>query len=281
MGPATKRQLTEEIVSERKIPVSRACKLLSLPRSQFYYRSCRDDQDVIDALQDLAFRHPSYGFRKLFAYIRRSGKNWNHKKVYRVYKLLKLNKKRKGKRRLPARVKNPLIQQQEVNKTWSMDFMSDSMVGNRKFRTLNVMDDCSREALAIEVDTSLSAKRVIRTLDRIIEQRGKPTAIRADNGPEFTSKELELWAIEKGITLQFIQPGKPMQNGYIERFNRLYREAVLDAYLFFDLYQVKQLTEEWMIEYNERRPHEALNNLTPVEWNEKISKTKEPLKITV
>jgi putative transposase len=131
--------------------------LLSLPRSQFYYRSSRDDLDVIDALQDLAFKHPSYGFRKLFAYIRRSGKSWNHKKVYRVYKLLKLNKKRKSKRRLPARVKQPLTQQPEVNKTLSMDFMSDSMVGNRKFRTLNVMDDCSREALAIEVDTSLSA----------------------------------------------------------------------------------------------------------------------------
>ena len=250
--------------------MSRACKIVSLPRSQFYYRSTKDDQQVIDALQDLAFKHPSYGFRKLFAYIRRSGKSWNHKKVYRVYKLLKLNKKRKGKRRLPARVKQPLTQQTTVNSSWSMDFMSDSMVGNRKFRTLNIMDDGSREVLAIEVDTSLSAKRVTRTLDRIIEQRGKPTAIRTDNGPEFTSKELELWAFQKGIIIQYIQPGKPMQNGYIERFNRLYREAVLDAYLFFDLYQVRQLTQEWMEEYNERRPHEALNNLTPEEWHKNL-----------
>lgn len=249
--------------------MSRACKIVSLPRSQFYYHSTRDDAEVINALQDLAFKHPSYGFRKLFAYIRRAGNNWNHKKVYRVYKLLKLNKKRKGKRRLPARIKQPLTQQTMINKTWSMDFMSDSMVGGRKFRTLNVMDDYSREALAIEIDTSISAKRVIRTLDRIIEQRGKPTAIRTDNGPEFTSKELELWAIENEITIQFIQPGRPMQNGYIERFNRLYREAILDAYLFFDLYQVKQLTEEWMIEYNVRRPHESLNNLTPDEWHKK------------
>lgn len=261
--------------------MSRACKIVSLPRSQFYYRSTKDDQEVIDALQELAFKHPSYGFRKLFAYIRRAGKDWNHKKVYRVYKLLKLNKKRKGKRRLPARVKQPLTQQSLINQSWSMDFMSDSMVGNRKFRTLNIMDDCSREALAIEVDTSLSARRVIRTLDRIIEQRGKPTAIRTDNGPEFTSKELELWAIDKGITLQFIQPGRPMQNGYIERFNRLYREAVLDAYLFFDLYQVKQLTEEWMVEYNERRPHEALNNLTPDEWHKNLLKTEMTLINTV
>lgn len=148
-----------------------------------------------------------------------------------------------------------------------MDFMSDAMVGNRKFRTFNLLDDCSREALAIEVDTSLTSARIIRVLERVIDERGKPDVLRADNGPEFTSKDLELWAIARGITIQYIQPGKPTQNGYIERFNRLYREAVLDAYLFFDLYQVRELTQEWIEEYNERQPHEALNNLTPMEWS--------------
>lgn len=263
--------MSHEIVAERKVSVSRACRIVSLPRSQFYYDAVKDDAAVIHALQELAFKHPSYGFRKLFAYIRRSGAAWNHKKVYRVYRLLKLNKRRKGKRRLPARVRQPLTQQTNINQTWSMDFMSDAMVGNRKFRTFNLLDDCSREALAIEVDTSLSSKRIIRTLDRVIERRGKPKTLRADNGPEFTSKELELWAKDRGIALQYIQPGKPAQNGYIERFNRLYREAVLDAYLFFDLYQVKQLTEEWIEEYNERRPHESLNNLTPVEWSRSVN----------
>lgn len=272
LGPATKRQLTQELVDEKRVPVSRACKLMSLTRSQFYYRSKRDDKDVIEALQALAFKHPSYGFRKLFAYLRRSGKVWNHKRVYRVYKLLKLNRKRRGKRRLPARVKQPLTQQSLINQSWSMDFMSDSMVGNRKFRTLNVMDDCSREVLAIEIDTSLSSKRVIRTLERIIEQRGTPIAIRTDNGPEFTSKDLELWSIDKGINIQFIQPGKPMQNGYIERFNRLYREAVLDAYLFFDLSEVRILTDEWIEEYNNKRPHESLGNMTPFEWKTNLMK---------
>jgi len=272
LGPATKRQLTQELVQEKKVPVSRACKLLSLTRSQFYYRSKKDDKDVIEALQELAFKHPSYGFRKLFAYLRRSGKSWNHKRVYRVYKLLKLNRKRRGKRRLPARVKQPLTQQSLINQSWSMDFMSDSMVGNRKFRTLNVMDDCSREVLAIEIDTSLSSKRVIRTLERIIEQRGMPATIRTDNGPEFTSKDLELWSLDKGINIQFIQPGKPMQNGYIERFNRLYREAVLDAYLFFDLSEVRILTDEWIEEYNNKRPHESLGNMTPFEWKTNLIK---------
>lgn len=159
--------------------------------------------------------------------------------MFRIYKLLKLNRKRKGKRRLPARIKQPLAQQSLVNQSWSMNFMSDSMVGNRKFRILNVMDDCSRKVLDIEVDTSLSSRRVIRTLNRIIKQRGKPVSIKTDNGPEFTSKDLELWSLDKAINLQFIKPGKPMQNGYIERFNKLYREAILDAYLFFDLNEVR------------------------------------------
>jgi putative transposase len=262
------------MVREQGIPVCRACRLVSLPRSQFYYSSKRDDTTIIEALQELAFKHPSYGFRKLFAYLRRSGKPWNHKKVYRVYKLLKLNKKRRGKRRLPARVKQPLQQQSTVNSSWSMDFMSDSLTGNRKFRTFNVIDDCSREVLAIEVDTSLTSKRIIRTLEKIIDERGKPKTIRTDNGPEFTSKDFELWCNEEGIQIQFIQPGKPMQNGYVERFNRLYREAVLDAYMFFELDQVRELTSEYIQEFNQRRPHEALNNLTPEEWKHKVCNDK-------
>ena len=150
-----------------------------------------------------------------------------------------------------------------------MDFMSDSMVGGRRFRTFNLIDDCTREVLAIEIDTSLSSKRIIRTLERVILDRGKPNIIRTDNGPEFTSKDLELWARDNEIQIQFIQPGRPMQNGYIERFNRIYRESILDAYLFFELDQVRTLTEEWMDEYNLRRPHESLGNLTPNEWKMK------------
>jgi len=186
-----------------------------------------------------------------------------------VYKLLKLNRKRKGKRRLPSRVKQPLVKQEQINQSWSMDFMSDSMVGGRRFRTFNLIDDCTREVLAIEIDTSLSSKRIIRTLERVILDRGKPNIIRTDNGPEFTSKDLELWARDHEIKIQFIQPGRPMQNGYIERFNRIYRESILDAYLFFELDQVRTLTEEWMDEYNLRRPHESLGNLTPNEWKMK------------
>lgn len=151
-----------------------------------------------------------------------------------------------------------------------MDFMSDSVVSGRRFRTFNPMDDCLREALAIEIDTSLSSKRVISTFERIIDERGKPAVLRSDNGPEFTSKDLVIWCNDKEITLQFIQPGRPMQNGFIERFNRIYREAVLDAYLFFELSDVRKLTNEWIEEYNYNRPHENLGNLTPIEWKEKM-----------
>jgi len=188
--------------------------MTSMPRSLFYYRSKKDDNELIDVLQELAFKHLSYCLRKLFAFIRRSGKARNHKRIYRVFKLLKLNRKRKGKRRLPARIKQPLIKQNLINQSWSMDFISDSMVGSRKFRAFHVIDDCTRESLGIEVDTSLSSRRIIRKLERIIDERGQPRTIRTDNGLEFTSKDLELWCNENGIEIQFIQRGRPMQNGY-------------------------------------------------------------------
>lgn len=261
--------------------MSRACKIVNLVRSQYYYTSRKDDSEAIESLQELAFKHPSYGFRKLFAYLRRSGKTWNHKRIHRLYQVLKLNKRRKGKRRLPDRVKQPLVQSQQVNETWSVDFMSDSMIGNRKFRTFNVIDDCSREVLAIEIDTSLSSKRITRVLERIGMAQGFPKAIRSDNGPEFISKEFATWCADRNIETKFIQPGKPMQNGFIERFNRLYREAVLDAYLFFDLDQVRKLTTEWMEEYNQRRPHEGLANMTPLEWKDLLVKRENDQLITV
>lgn len=251
--------------AEYKLPISRACKLTKLPRSQYYYRSVKDDSAVIAALQKLAADHPTYGFRKLFAYLRRAGYGWNHKKVYRIYRQLKMNKRRKSKRRLPQRVKQPLQQQNMINQSWSMDFMSDSLIGGRKFRTLNIIDDCSREVLAIEIDTSLSAKRVIRVLERVIQERSRPRVIRVDNGPEYTSKDFELWAKDRQIGIQYIQPGRPMQNGFIERFNGSYRRDILNAYVFFELYEVRQLTTRWMEEYNTCRPHESLGNAKPKE----------------
>lgn len=248
-----------------KYSVRRACKLLHTSHSICYYHSMKDDRPVITALQMHIEKHPTHGFPKTFAYLQRAGHGWNHKRVHRVYTQLKLNIRRKHKRRLPARIRQPLEQVQNINQCWSVDFMQDSLLSGRKFRTFNVLDDYNREALAVEIDTSIPSVRVIRTLELVIAQRGKPNKIRMDNGPEFLSKEFELWCKSKNIQLNYIQPGKPMQNALIERFNGTYRRDILDAYLFEELWQVRELTEQWMQEYNYKRPHKALNNKTPSE----------------
>ena len=153
-----------------------------------------------------------------------------------------------------------------ANQTWSMDFMSDALMCGRRFRTFNVVDDFNRESFAIEVDLNLPAPRVIRVLDRIASQRGYPERVRMDNGPEFVSVALAGWAEDHDVQLEFIQPGRPMQNSYIERFNRTYRDEVLDLYLFRSLSEVRDITSYWMTKYNEERPHDALQDMAPVEY---------------
>jgi putative transposase len=180
--------------------------------------------------------------------------------------MMGLNLRRKRKRRLPDRVKEPLQIGPQINYSWSMDFMSDSLVTGRKFRVLNIIDDFNRESLAIEVDTSLSSERVIRVLQDVIQWRGKPAKIRVDNGPEFTSEKLADWCANQLIRLQFTQPGKPVQNAFIERFNRSYREDVLDAYLFSDLDQVREITEDWKEDYNINHPHQSLKGMSPEKY---------------
>ena len=199
-------------------------------------------------------------------YLKNQGYDWNHKRIRRVYCEIGLNLRVKPKKRLPARTRQPLVQPENANQSLSLDFMSDSLSSGRAFRTLNILDDFNREALWIEIDTSLPAERVIRVLEMLIAWRGCPKQIRMDNGPELISKLLESWAEEHNIKLVHIQPGKPAQNAYIERFNRTYREDVLDAYLFDSLNEVREITEEWLEEYNAIRPHEALQGLPPYQY---------------
>lgn len=233
--------------------------MINLSRSVYCYRNKKEDGAVIDKLQSMAEKRPTEGFWKMYFRIRRDGLQWNHKRIHRVYKQLKLNLKRKGKRRLPARILNPLEAVEQVNLCWSMDFMTDSLLNGRKFRTLNLIDDFNREILAIEIDTSLPALRVVRVLEQTIKWRGKPKRIRVDNGPEFISTTLALWCEENRIILQYIQPGKPTQNAYIERFNGSFRKDILDAYLFENLHQVRMMAEDWMDDYNDHRPHDSLS----------------------
>jgi len=167
-----------------------------------------------------------------------------------VYCLMKLNQRRRGKKRLPNRHPMPLVAGEQINGSWSIDFMSDALWDGRRFRTFNVIDDFSREALAIEVDLNLPATRVIRTLERIAACRGYPAKLRLDNGPEFIALALAEWAERKNIALDFIKPGRPMQNGFIERFNGSFRRGVLDMHVFRNLGEVREQAEQWLADYN-------------------------------
>jgi len=177
-----------------------------------------------------------------------------------------LNLRIKPKKRLPSRDPKPLAQPKAANISWSLDFMSDSLEDGRPFRTLNILDDYNREALCIVIEISIPALRVVRTLEMLASWRGYPRQLRVDNGPELTSHLLASWPESHQVTLAFIEPGKPAQNGYIERFNRTYREDVLDAYIFGSLREARDITETWMEEYNAIRPHDALQGLQPYQY---------------
>lgn len=185
---------------------------------------------------------------------------------------MKLNMRRKHKKRLPARSIESLVQPLMPNLTWSMDFMHDVLNNGVKFRTFNVIDDFNREALNITLGTSITSKRVIRELEKLIEWRGKPGRIRVDNGPEFLAHEMGKWALANSIELKFIPKGKPHKNGYVERFNRSYREEVLDSYLFDNIKSGQVISNAWMWTYNNERPHSALNYHTPVKFLLKYGK---------
>lgn len=264
----------EELKNEVSISTVRACRIVGLSTSAVYYKSRKDDSEVIAKLQDLAEKHPTRGFGVYYGRIRNEGLIWNHKRVKRVYDLLRLNIRRKHKRRLPNREKIALEQPDSINKKWSMDFMSDALTDGRKFRIFNLIDDFNREVLAIEADTSLPARRVVRVLERVIWEKGKPESIRVDNGPEFISHTLEVFCKDQGIELQFIKPGKPMQNGYVERFNRTYREDVLDAYLFNTTKLVQQISDDWKLDYNAYHPHQSLHGLSPIGYRHAVESGK-------
>ena len=244
--------------------------MLNLSRSVYRYQSKpSDDEELREQLLSLASRKPRWGFQKMSAYLKNQGRSWNHKRVRRVYRALELNLRVKPKKRLPVRNPQPLVAPAEANICWSLDFMHDSLVNGRTIRTLNIIDEFNREGLWIEVDTSIPAARVVRVLDMLALWRGYPKQIRLDNGPELISQTLADWAAEHDVVLAFIQPGKPAQNAFIERFNRTYREAVLDAFLFHTVAEVQAITEDWLEEYNAIRPHEALGDVPPYQYAHK------------
>jgi putative transposase len=256
------------MIQSHGVSQRQACKAVHLSSStKRYQKRTGKDGPVITSLQGLVEKFPAIGFWQCYYRIRRSGFVWNHKRVYRIYTLLKLNLRRRARRRLPARVKQALFKPAGINEVWSVDFMADSLWNGRKFRLLNIVDDYNREVLQIETDTSLPTLRLIRCLEMLESIRGLPKMIRVDNGPEFISAQLDEWCRNKKITLVFIQPGKPMQNGYVERCNGNIRRELLNAYLFQTLDEVREKAEEWRLDYNENRPHASLGYVPPAEYN--------------
>jgi putative transposase len=214
---------------------------------------------------------PRRGFPKIFDAICRKNFKWNHKKVYRVYKENEFQLKHRKKQRIEASERKPMPTSRKLNEVWSIDFMSDSLSNGRKFRTFNVLDDFNRESLTIEVDTSLPSARVIRSLEIIGSERGFPKYIRSDNGPEFISGSFRKFCCTHRIRHRRIEPGKPQQNSFIERFNRSFREDILDMYEFSDLPQVRELSSDWQIEYNYDRGHDSLDGKSPIEYARSFS----------
>lgn len=257
------------------LSIVRACAIAGLSRRAWYRKDPieevnKRDAPVIDALNKIIETHNRWGFWMCFHRLRNLGHRWNHKRVWRIYKAMRLNQKRRTKRRLPERTPATLDVAAEVNHSWSFDFMSDALYSGTRFRVLNIIDEGVREALEIVVDTSITAGRVVRVLELLKSQRGVPRSIRVDNGPEMTAQAFADWCRENEVRIDYIQPGKPNQNAYIERFNRSYRTEVLDPHIFSNLTQVRDLSWAWLLSYNEERPHKSLGNIPPAEFKRRL-----------
>lgn len=246
-----------------KVSERRACHLASLGRSTARYRRRRAaDVPLRTQLLTLAQQHPRYGYRRLHALLRRAGWRVNRKRVERLYRAAALAVRRSRRKRLAA-ARHPLPLPVRLHARWSMDFVEDRLAGGRPFRTFNVVDDYSRECLVIEVASSLPAARVMQVLEVLTAQRGRPDGIVLDNGPEFIAHVFLRWTAQAGITLDFIEPGKPVQNAFVESFNGKFRDECLNQHWFLDLTDARQTIEAWRQHYNQHRPHSALGYQTP------------------
>jgi putative transposase len=280
VAPSARKAIARVVQKQYSMSIKRCCALMSISASHWRYECKKADADeqIVEVLNTLADKHRTWGFSLMFLHLRNQlGYSWNHKRVRRIYLELGLNLRIKPRLRLERAKPMTLSVPSAPNQVWSMDFMHDQLTDTRSFRSLNMLDDFNRELLGAEVDFSLPSERVVRTLDRIIEWRGPPKAIRMDNGPEYISGKLQSWADRRGIILWFIQPGNPQQNAYVERFNRTMRYELLNAHLFDSIDQVQQAATQWQWTYNNERPSQALNGRTPIQCLENYkTKTKTP-----
>ena len=244
--------------------VTRACGLIGMSRSLYRYEAKRPDDEALKSrLTILAGQKRRYGYRRLHVLLCREGWAINWKRTYRVYREAGLTVRRRKRKRIAGIERQPKVIALAPNVSWSMDFVCDGFVDGRRLRCLNIVDDFTKECLAIEVDTSLPGKRVVSVLERLAEIRGLPKSVTVDNGPEFISKVLDEWAYRKQLQLRFIEPGKPQQNAYIESFNGKFRDECLNEHWFLSMRHARQVIAEWREEYNQERPHSSLGYLTP------------------
>ncbi|MEM9478100.1 MAG: IS3 family transposase [Verrucomicrobiota bacterium] len=278
--PAAKREAVKELQKSFEVSLRRACGLMRLSISSYYYRggSARDDGPLRVALREGASRRRRWGYRMLTDMLRRQGFEDNHKRIYRIYReeglqvpVRKRHKKGRWRGEKPVSPTGP-------NQRWSMDFMSDQLANGRRIRTLNIIDDFTRECLAIEVDTSINGNRVCRVLDRLVAERGRPEKILTDNGPEFTGKALDRWAYEHCVEQQFIQPGKPVQKCFVESFNGTCRDECLNEHWFLSLEDAREIIDLWREDYNRIRSHSSLGRISPREYAAQFAQN--PLRAT-
>ncbi|BDM64003.1 transposase [Shewanella sp. NFH-SH190041] len=265
--PSERRVLAQQSVAASDISIRMACRIFSVSETCYRYQSVLRDEnaDIANWLIQLTTDENDWGFGLCFDYLRNvKDKTWNHKRVYRIYCELALNLRIRPKRRLKRHAPEPLKEPVRPNQVWSVDFMHDQLADGRSYRLFNVIDDYHREGLAIEAGLSLPALRVIRTLNQLLEQRPKPSIIRCDNGPEFISGEFVNWAKQHNIRIEYIQPGKPQQNAYIERHNKTIRYSWVSKHLFDSIEEVQDYATKWLWFYNHERPHKANNGRPPL-----------------
>jgi len=270
--PDAKREAVVYAVKEHGMSQRRACLALRVDRSSVRYRSQRpDDSALREAMKKVAAERRRFGYRRIHVMLERQGVVMNMKKLRRLYREEKLQVRKRGGRKRALGTRRPMVLPDRPNERWSLDFVSDAFTDGRRFRVLAVVDDHTRECLALVADTSLSGRRVCRELDAIIARRGMPRTIVSDNGTELTSIAVLKWCQDTGIGWHYIAPGKPMQNGLVESFNGSFRDECLNETLFSSLAEARTRINSWQEDYNQHRPHSSLGYVTPSEYTMKMA----------
>ena len=272
MTTGERRQVVERVQAAAGVSERKAIRFTGFPSSTMRYRSVRPPQEELrERIKALAAERLRWGYRLIWDRLQREGWPVNHKRVQRLYREEGLAVRRRGRKRRSQVPRTPRISPTRPNERWSMDFMSDTLSSGRRFRCLTILDEFNRESLAIHVAHSIPAAGVIEVLERLREEKGLPTTIVTDNGSEFTTRAFDAWAYARGVQLEYIQPGKPTQNAFIESFNGTFRDDCLNLHWFLSLADARRTIEAWRKDYNEERPHSSLGRRTPYEFKESWS----------